>query len=100
MIRDGASDGESSRRRVAVASTRGACATQNGPRGRGKQKAGQRELSGFVRLRQRLLNCALPFRYSLSLGFFRFQGLNGITEPPKSFSLSRRPTPRNLTSEI
>jgi hypothetical protein len=38
------------------------------------------------------LNCALPFRYSLSLGFFRFRGLNGITEIPKNFSLSRRPS--------
>jgi hypothetical protein len=37
------------------------------------------------------LNCALPFRFSLSLGFFRFQGLNGISEIPKNFGLSRRP---------
>ncbi len=37
------------------------------------------------------LNCALPFRYSLSLGFFRFRGLNGISKTPKEFGLSRRP---------
>ena len=38
------------------------------------------------------LNCALPFRSSLSLGFFRFRGLNGISEIPKDFGLSRRPS--------
>ena len=37
------------------------------------------------------LNCALPFRSSLSLGFFRFRGLNGISEIPKDIGLSRRP---------
>jgi hypothetical protein len=31
----------------------------------------------IVDLQQRL-NCALPFQSSSSLGFFRFQGLNGI----------------------
>ena len=37
------------------------------------------------------LNCALPFRFSLSLGLFRFRGLNGISKTPKDFGLSRRP---------
>ena len=30
---------------------------------------------------QQRLNCALPFQSSSSLDFFRFQGLNGVTEP-------------------
>ena len=46
------------------------------------------------------LNCALPFRFSLSLGFFRFQGLNGISETPKDFRLSRRPTLRKFEIRI
>jgi hypothetical protein len=35
---------------------------------------------------------------SLSLGFFRFQSLHGISEIPKNFSLSRRPksTPERI----
>ena len=44
------------------------------------------------------LNCALPFRSSLSLGFFRFRGLNGISEIPKDIGLSRRPTAREFES--
>jgi hypothetical protein len=37
--------------------------------------------AGIVSYLQQRLNCALPFQSSSSLGFFRFQGLNGITEP-------------------
>jgi hypothetical protein len=44
---------------------------------------------------QQKLNCALPFRFSLSSGFFRFQSLHGISEIPKEIGLSRRPTARN-----
>jgi hypothetical protein len=71
----------------------GACAPQ-------KKNAGR--LVGhpacLITLQQRL-NCALPFQSSSSLGFFRFQGLNGITEIPKNFGLSRRPI-QSLTLRV
>ena len=51
----------------------------------------------IVDLQQRL-NCALPFQSSSSLGFFRFQGLNGITKIPKNFGLSRRPSAEDRES--
>jgi hypothetical protein len=47
--------------------------------------------SGMSHVLQQRLNCALPFQSSSSLDFFRFRGLNGITEIPKNFDLSRRP---------
>jgi hypothetical protein len=42
--------------------------------------------------------------YSLSLGFFRFRGLNGMSEIPKDLRVSRRPSDgfqiSNLRSSI
>jgi hypothetical protein len=49
---------------------------------------------------QQRLNCALPFQSSSSLDFFRFRGLNGITEIPKNFGLSRRPIQSRLKSKL
>jgi len=65
-----------------------------------KEKAGQRVLPGFLKLSaiKQKLNCALPFRFSLSSGFFRFQSLHGISEIPKDIGLSRRPTAREFES--
>src|SRR5438128_810734 len=61
-------------------------------RRRAKQKCRIAKPSGILEsaIKQKL-NCALPFRFSLSLGFFRFRGLNGISEIPKDVGLSRRP---------
>jgi hypothetical protein len=44
----------------------------------------------FVDLQQRL-NCALLALCSLSLDFFRYRGLNGMSEIPKDLRVSRRP---------
>jgi len=44
-----------------------------------------------VDLQQRL-NCALLVVFSLSLDFFRYRGLNGMSEIPKNFGVSRRPS--------
>ena len=59
---------------------------------RSNENAGGRSLAlRHVSYLQQRLNCALPFQSSSSLDFFRFRGLNGITEIPKNFGLSRRP---------
>ena len=50
-------------------------------------------------VQQQRLNCALIV-VSSSLGFFRFQGLNGISEIPKNFGLSRRPIQSLLKSKL
>src|ERR1043166_1373946 len=54
------------------------------------KKAGQLQPSGFSKC-QRLLNCALLALSSLSLDFFRYRGLNGMSEIPKDLRVSRRP---------
>src|SRR6476661_5657218 len=55
------------------------------------KKAGQHELSGFSNLSATPELCVTVL-YSLSLGFFRFRGLNGMSEIPKNFGVSRRPS--------
>jgi hypothetical protein len=42
-------------------------------------------------IKQQKLNCALPFQSSSSLDAFHCRGLNGLSEIPKNFGLSRRP---------
>jgi hypothetical protein len=56
--------------------------------------------SGMSHVVQQRLNCALPFQSSSSLGFFRFQGLNGIFKIPKNFELSRRPIQSLFKSKL
>ena|ERR1700748_3806789 len=55
------------------------------------KKAGQHQPSGFQIMSQRLLNCALSVVSSLSLDFFRYRGLNDMSEIPKDLRVSRRP---------
>src|SRR5437870_2376769 len=55
-----------------------------------KKNAGRLLAIRHFDVQQQRLNCALIV-VSSSLGFFRFQGLNGISEIPKNFGLSRRP---------
>src|SRR2546421_4235277 len=70
------------------------------PTGRRLQKnAGRLVAIRHFDVQQQRLNCALIV-VSSSLGFFRFQGLNGISEIPKNFGLSRRPIQSLLESKL
>src|ERR1043166_2597819 len=58
-----------------------------------KQKAGQHQPSGFFKVCESATpELCVTVLYSLSLGFFRFRGLNGISEFSRDPRVSRRPS--------
>jgi hypothetical protein len=56
-----------------------------------KMPNGDEAIRHFVLILQQRLNCALLVVFSLSLDFFRYRGLNGMSEIPKDLRVSRRP---------